>query len=468
MRPLLVLSLFALGAAACATAASTDNAKALNRGRGAAAPVAQGPVAEAPEQGSGQSSAESPRAPADAPPQVELWRADIGLTNYRSTIHVHRGLVLVNSNGLDRAQLKDPLDGVHIFEANTGRRRLHIVPAGQGDKDTNGLAISGDTVVFGTDQGLVHAYSLSGAPRWSRRLGGGDVEVLPALADFNADGVVDVAIGEEGGDFYVLNGRDGVPIYTVKTGVGSYGQEGYNATVALFDVTGDGTDDIFLPGRDNTLRALDGRTGKILWEIVRTSGLHGSPIVVDTDGDGTRELIASEAYSEVLVVEPRSGALRWVQTLTHPTGGVEGLFSPLTWLPERRCVMTGTAWWGRREGFYCVGAKGPVWRHTEAAGNISSGAVLGDVTGDGQTNVVFGTESGAIVALDLDGGLAWRLEVGAPVECTPTLADVNGDGTLELLVAVNDGTLRVYGTAGRGPAALGYHRGGAANTGVLY
>jgi hypothetical protein len=109
-----------------------------------------------------------------------------------------------------------------------------------------------------------------------------------------------------------------------------------------------------------------------------------------------------------------------------------------------------------------------LWRWTEPTGNITSGAVVGDVDGRPGPEVVFGTESGRLLALDTAGQPVWTVSLGAPVECTPTLADIDGDGLTEVLVAVQDGFLRAYETAGRAPAALGYHRGDAYNRGTLF
>jgi hypothetical protein len=155
-------------------------------------------------------------------------------------------------------------------------------------------------------------------------------------------------------------------------------------------------------------------------------------------------------------------------SLEHPDGGIEGLFSPVTWHPELHCALLGTAWWQEQEGLYCVGPQGMLWRWTEPAGNVTSGAVVGDVDGRPGLEVVFGTESGRLLALDSAGQPVWIVALGAPVECTPTLADIDGDGLTEVLVAANDGYLRAFETNGRAPAALGYHRGDGYNRGTLF
>ena len=81
--------------------------------------------------------------------------------------------------------------------------------------------------------------------------------------------------------------------------------------------------------------------------------------------------------------------------------------------------------------------------------------------------IVFGTESGHVHALSATGTRVRSFGVGSPIEMTPTLADVTGDGRIEILVGSNDGVLRAIKTPGKVPAPIGYYRGDPQNTGML-
>jgi outer membrane protein assembly factor BamB len=395
------------------------------------------------------------------------WEARVGLTTYKTTILVQGGRVILGSNGEAWKSEDDPLDGVWVLDPASGATRAHLIPPGAGEKDVNGVALDGDQIVFGTDQGVVYRARLDGTVLWQALIGG-DAEAAPGLYHADTDGIPDVAIAAEGGDFHVLNGRTGAVLFRIPSAQGEYSQMGFVAPPALMDVTGDDVLDLFAPGRDNWLHAVDGRSGEPLWSNQHFSGLHGAPVFAPTTGDGRWQLIYTEAYSGVHAVDPATGQLQWGAELEHPGLGIEGLFGPVTWHPGAGCALLGTAWWQEQEGLYCVGPDGVHWRYTEPVGNITSGAVIGDVDGRDGFEVVFGTESGKVIALDGRGEPVWTLDAGGPVECTPTLADIDGDGLLELLVASNDGFLRAYDTRGRAPALLGYHRGSTWNQGVLY
>ncbi len=429
------------------------------------------PVARPPQPPTLQGAPPAVPAPAAATTgrdrPTPKWESRIGLTTYKTTILVHGGRIILGSNGEAWKSEQDDLDGVWVLDAATGGTLAHLIPPGPGEKDVNGVALDGDHVIFGTDQGVVYRARLDGTVLWQAALGG-DAEAAPGLFHSDSDGVPDVAIAAEGGDFHVLSGRDGASLFRIASAEGAYGQTGFLTPPALFDVTGDGVPDVFAPGRDNWLHAVDGRSGEPLWSNQHHSALHGAPVLARTTGDGRWQLLYTEAYSGLHAVDPATGQLLWGAELEHPGGGIEGLFGPITWHPGAGCALVGTAWWQEQEGLYCVGPEGVHWRYTEPEGNITSGAVIGDVDGRDGFEVVLGTESGRIVALDGRGEPVWTLDAGGPVECTPTLADIDGDGLLELLVASQDGFLRAYDTRGKAPALLGSHRGSTWNHGVLY
>ena len=62
------------------------------------------------------------------------------------------------------------------------------------------------------------------------------------------------------------------------------------------------------------------------------------------------------------------------------------------------------------------------------------------------------------------GHVLQRVELDAPVECSPVVADVNGDNHLEILVADQSGRMYCYATPGFGPVEWGLFGGDSRNT----
>jgi outer membrane protein assembly factor BamB len=80
------------------------------------------------------------------------------------------------------------------------------------------------------------------------------------------------------------------------------------------------------------------------------------------------------------------------------------------------------------------------WR-AQGWGITDSSPVVFDVDHDGDDDIIFGSATGMVVALDEAKKIVWEKKVGAPVTCSPSLADLDGDGKSECLVLNNKGLL---------------------------
>lgn len=363
------------------------------------------------------------------------WKAKIGLTTFRSTMVFTQGRIVVGTHGRSLDGKGESDDGVHVLDARTGKT-LRVIPSpGAGDRDVGGVAVDGEDVYFGTDNGLLVGARLDGKVRWTAAIGG-KVRPAPALGDLNGDGAVEVVVGDEQGRLQVYDSQTGRRLWQKQTGNNLYGNRGFIGAAALVDVDGDRRLDVVAGARDGVLRAYRGRDGQTLWEVERDSGMHASPSFGDFDGDGKPEVLAAWSYGELGIFDAKTGAQRWSQELSLDSGGIEGLFGSPIPLPGRAGVLVqGTSWWGGRDGIVGVGAIERAYRSTE--GRVSSTAVVTDLDGDGTMEAILGTETGDLVALNPDGErwLLWRI---GRVEAPAMLADVDQNGTFELLVAADD------------------------------
>ncbi len=86
---------------------------------------------------------------------------------------------------------------------------------------------------------------------------------------------------------------------------------------------------------------------------------------------------------------------------------------------------------------------------------IKSSPTIVDLNGDGSPEIVFGTEGGWVVAVRSNGTLMWKYRTGSvPVQSKPAVADLNGDGQLQVVVGagagnVNGGGIYVISSTGQ-------------------
>lgn len=394
------------------------------------------------------------------------WQSRVGRTTFRTTMALVGGRVVIGTHGRTLKGKNERDDGVYVLDAKTGKRVRLIRTPGHGDLDVGGVAIDGQSVVFSTDNSQIVKAELGGKVLWKARAKG-KVRPAPALADLDGDGDLDVVVGDESGMLRALDGKSGKRLWAVATGGNDYGAKGFIGAAAVADLDGDGHPDVVAGARDGILSAYRGTDGGVLWQIANSSGIHASPLIADFDQDGHPEVLAAWSYGDVAIADGRTGEKRWATRLAEDSGGIEGLFGTPTPLPGAPGVLIApTSWWGKEDGILGVGVDERRFKAFE--GRVSASAVVTDLANDGKPEAILGTEAGELVALTADGGRALLAKLGGPIEAPAMLADTDGDGTYELLVASNDGKLTCFETGSTKKPFISRFRGESLhNTGVI-
>jgi hypothetical protein len=237
------------------------------------------------------------------------------------------------------------------------------------------------------------------------------------------------------------------------------------------------------------------------------------PSFGDLDGDGRDEVIAvpnvefgdpyvTQAYA-VMVLQGAGGdgsrsGRRLPGWETLPRGGVPmnvGGFYPANGIPAPAVAnISGDARpeivVSLNDGFmYAFDATGHrLWRYDYRAGHallFSSEATIADLDQDGVPEIIFATygsptvlDSGRLVVLAADGSLRFDLPLpnpalngnGVGALAAPTVADLDGDGQLEILVQTLDHGVDVFRVPGSAANCLAWSqaRGGPLRTGKAH
>jgi hypothetical protein len=253
-------------------------------------------------------------------------------------------------------------------------------------------------------------------------------------------------------------------------GCGSSCQTGWYASPAVADLDGDGQAEVVWAAYD--LVAVNGATGALRWRSPSPNRVWPGVVVADLTGDGTLEVVVGR-NSDTLAVHDRAGTVLWTR---HPFGSGEIRTLAVADVDGdgRLEIVVGRASGGSFQQLSVYDAAGnvrPGWpaRRVGEAGNgwgmYNENVAVGDVNGDGRAEIIGPTDTHYITALDADGnqlpanpmygaGKVWS-QVGVHVDhavdlrgyancgtehrpnfanSAPIIADVDGDGTREIIV----------------------------------
>jgi hypothetical protein len=202
---------------------------------------------------------------------------------------------------------------------------------------------------------------------------------------------------------------------------------------------------------------------------------NSAPAIADIDGDGRNELVVVGSVQNAAQTDRLRGVALWVLNSdgTRPAGWVEPFHVPAylagLWDFEGTNVVALTnqvsiadldaevpgldmVFAGFDGRIHAVGAdRRERWSYayTTADNVLTGGVAIADLSGDGVPEIVFATYSpandrSALFILDAAGNLQHRLPLpGRGAMPVPTVADVDGDGTLEIVVSLKDGEDRM-------------------------
>ncbi|MCU0500153.1 MAG: FG-GAP-like repeat-containing protein [Anaerolineae bacterium] len=308
-----------------------------------------------------------------------------------------------------------------------------------GDLDRDGK----DEIVFAGRDGWIYAVKANGAVLWQynvvpamdasaiRPAGKIVVSSTPALADMDNDGWLEVVVGV-GTDTNTLSHNGGV--------------------LAL---THDGR--LVAGWPQNTGEAnLNGFT----------DGVWSSPAVGDLDGDGKMEIIVGGFDHRIYVWRPDGTPLTGWPRYVDDTVWASPALADLDKDGYLEIVI-GSDCWGQKGGllhaFRYTGEEIPGYPILIDQAMFSSPAI-GDLDGDGWLDIVvgsgnypFGTQPArAVFAFDRLGRAlpGWPVPTDDFVLSSPTIGDINGDGSADVVVGTQGG--KVYAIRGNGSVLPGW------------
>lgn len=310
----------------------------------------------------------------------------------------------------------------------------------------------------------------------------GNVMSVPVVADLDGDGIEDVVAGDDDGRIYGLSGRNGVPLWVFRT------KDAVQAPLSMADVNRDGTLDIIVGSTDHNVYCLDGKNGHALWTYETHGAIYGPALLKDVNDDGVPDAFVGSDDGNLYAISGVDGKLLW-KYLT--TGRVN---SSLAWTRQGGgdVLLIGSL----DRNLYCLQPKTGelLWKvdmgaplyypariedlnqdgklfallptpktagevRTYTAVSLAEHKVVGtsdefplwlDLVGDGKPEKIVVYEKDTVCFAHDGVTQLWKSDYLA---ITPHVADVDGDGVLDLIF--NYGSDQLVCLSGRDGSVIG-------------
>lgn len=331
--------------------------------------------------------------------------------------------------------------------------------------------------------------------KWSKSVPGHIVQSSPSSVDLDG-GTKDIVVGAWDNKVYGIRGEDGA----FASGWPRQLEKPVNSSAAVADVNGDGMPEIFIgDGIASSTCAGGGmysfnRNGSqrfhfLASDLVSNGGsapcndlaVQSSPALGDLNFDNdTDAIFGSLGVRSWLLGSNGSLGYGWpfhwddTQFASAALGDINndgktdivmgGDASPGGIVNFRGGLVRAISGFGKELWQYRIGEQ------------VYSSPVIGDIDGDGKPEIVFGagnfwqnnggsSDSTKIFVLSETGQLKWSRDLGAETLASPTLADFNGDGVLDIGIGTWDGTNagKIYAFNGSGNDLTGYPRASGGN-----
>ena len=280
---------------------------------------------------------------------------------------------------------------------------------------------------------------------------GGATNTSPILADLNNDGQKEIIFSGQGGNISVLK-KDGstmypgFPVATNSTVIGS---------MAMGNINGDANREFVACLQSNNILCVNDQ-GVQKWSVPAGGTLRNGPIIAHpnaaTDnkviaitqngilnvlnGDGTPFANFPATLSGAFLAPPAIGDL-------NGDGNNEIVVVSLNGALNAVSLTTGQ----NLSGF-------PV---TLEGGGSQNGVTIANLDGDTQPEILVASSNGGyLYALNHDGSVLFHKNIGTQMKTSPVVADINNDGSKEIIQITNNGTIYIMTSNGTNLAGTPY------------
>lgn len=255
----------------------------------------------------------------------------------------------------------------------------------------------------------------------------------PAVSDINGDKVLDVVIADGKGHVLALDGKSGKKIFDIPL------KDRVVAPAITGDLSGDGIADIIIATNAGLVTAING-DGKILWTSsgdLNLGGIWNRPILEDVNDDDVPDVVVPTSNKGLVALDGAHGWEIW-NTKVFTQGRV--ITSPVKDDFNGDGVSDFAFTTDANEVIAVSGGKERVWQLWKETTSGKTGYASPMYVGTGDSALIVALTNQGPVAIHADSGRkAWTTEIRNSFIASPVGVDANGDGIADVVAIASNG-----------------------------
>ncbi len=309
-----------------------------------------------------------------------------------------------------------------------------------------------DILIGGMDNNF-YAFKSDGTQISGFPINTGGIIRSTAAVDKKSDGTKVIVFGTDNGKLYAIN-QNG----TALTGFPVLLNTPIKSSPVISDIDGDGAKEIIVYAGNGRLYVYN-MQGFIkpgfpvkLQNTVDAFGnllIVPSPAVGDVDGDGSKEIIIGTSDSTVNVVKTNGTQLAGFPVKLDGMIYSSPVISKLNSTSYKIIAASGSG------TLYVINTNGTAYAMSKLADGFISSPVVADIDADGTREIIIASTDGRIFNVNGTESLPvnWEFKSVSEINSSPVVADVNGDGYQEVTYGAMNGAVYVLDKSGNMDAA---------------